>query len=544
VFVELHLRGETIRHQQELLRAAERAGLERQGELRLRRLTDLMPLCLWAAAPNGAIVSCNEMWTELTGLGAADSGSLGELARVHPDDRDRATSAWQIGSAGARAYETELRLRGRDDSYRWYLVRAVPERSESGALQQWIATATDVDEKKRAEEARLGLLARERAARAEAETANRAKDDFLATLSHELRTPLNAILGWTQILRHERPDAETAARALDTLERNASSLRQLIDDVLEVSGIIAGKLQLELGPVDLAAVVEAAVEALQPNLIAKGVAVERDVAAVAPFSGDARRLQQVVLNLVTNAVKFTPPGGRVRIGVARVESRVELDVEDTGVGIDAEFLPYVFERFRQAENSTARGYGGLGLGLAIARHIVELHGGRIAAFSEGPAKGARFTVSLPLVAAPARRARAEGPPTERPAGELRGVRVLLVDDSEDVRLLAEHILVRRGARCVLAGSAAEALAELGRSLPDVLIADIMLPQEDGYSLIRRIRSHESPAIRSLPAAALTAHASAADAARALEAGFDLHLRKPITQETLVAAVAKLAAVGR
>src|SRR5262249_20937660 len=215
-------------------------------------------------------------WNELTGLGAAESGSLGELFAAHPDDRGRGRAAWLRGSSEVAAYETELRLRGRDGSFRWYLVRAVPERAESGALQHWIATATDID--------------RERAARAEAESANRAKDDFLATLSHELRTPLNAILGWTHILQHEEPDDETEARALETLDRNARSLRQLIDDVLDVSGIIAGKLQLVRGPVDLAAVVDAAVGALQPSIAAKGLALDLRVDAPAPFIGDGRRL--------------------------------------------------------------------------------------------------------------------------------------------------------------------------------------------------------------------------------------------------------------
>jgi len=538
VFVELHLRGETIRRQQELLHAAERAGLEREGELRLRRLTDLMPLCLWVAAPDGAVVSCNQVWTELSGLDAAASGSLGELAAAHPDDRERGRAAWRRGQAEVAAYETELRLRGRDGAHRWYLVRAVPERDDAGALQHWIATATDVDEKKRAEEARLLLLARERAARAEAEAANRAKDDFLATLSHELRTPLNAILGWTHILRHEEPDGETEARALETLDRNARSLRQLIDDMLDVSGIIAGKLQLERGPVDLAAIVDAAVGALQPSIAATGLAVELLVDAPAPFFGDARRLQQVVLNLLANAVKFTPRGGWVRIGVAHAGESVELTVEDGGVGIDPAFLPFVFDRFRQAENSTARGHGGLGLGLAIARHIVELHGGGIAATSAGAGQGTRFTVSLPLVAPhPAREVGAAVPTIP----DLGGIRVLLVDDSEDVRLLAAHILERRGATCCLAGSIAEAFDELARSVPDVLVADISLPREDGYSLIRRIRAHESAAVRALPVAALTAHASAADARRAVEAGFDLHLPKPVAEESLIGAVAQLAA---
>jgi len=534
VFVELYIRGETIRRQEE--------------QLRLQRLTELTPLCLWVAAPDGRIESCNRVWTEFSGLGSADSGALGDLAHVHADDRDRGRAAWRRASVHGAAYETELRLLGRNGSYRWHLVRVVPERGDDGRLQSWIATAIDVDEKKQAEDARALLLVREREARAEAEAANRAKDEFLATLSHELRTPLNAILGWTHILRHDHPDPETTERAFETLERSTRVLRQLIDDVLEVSGIIAGKLQLELGPVDLAGAVGAALDAVQPSVAAKGLAVERLFAEVEPIAGDPRRLQQVVLNLVTNAVKFTPAGGKIAVRLARAETAAVLTVEDTGVGIASEFLPHVFERFRQAKGPSGQGYGGLGLGLAIARHIVELHGGEIAAASAGIGCGTRFTVSLPLLAlgrlGPPPRPRGTLPPVTIEVQSLSGARVLVVDDCEDVRLLVADILERRGARCVLASSTEEALAELDKCVPDALIADIGLPHEDGYSLLRRVRGHENPSIRAIPVAALTAYATDADEKRLLEAGFHMYLRKPIDQVALVAAVAKLASVAR
>jgi PAS domain S-box-containing protein len=541
VFVELYLRGETIRRQAGLLREAERAGLEREGELRLRRLTDLMPLCLWVAAPDGRLESCNAAWTEFSGLTTAESGELGDLSHVHAEDRDRGRAAWRRASAHEAAYETELRLRSREGPYRWHLVRVVPERADDGTLRHWIATAMDIDEKKQAEDARALLLAREREARAEAEGANRAKDEFLATLSHELRTPLNAILGWTHILRRDRPDTDTTERAFETLERSTRVLRQLIDDVLEVSGIIAGKLQLELGAVELATVVGAAIDAVQPSVAAKGIVVERVFGEVDPFAGDARRLQQVALNLLTNAIKFSQPDGRIDVRIGRGPGTAVLTVEDAGVGIDADFLPHVFERFRQAEVSTARGYGGLGLGLAIARHIVELHGGEIAAHSAGIGHGARFTVSLPLVALGRLATGSPSPPPVALEGQpLAGIRVLIVDDSEDVRLLVAYILERRGAHCVLVGSTEEAFAELGRFIPDVLIADIALPREDGYGLIRRLLGHPDPSIRKIPVAALTAYATEADQKRLLAAGFLMHLPKPVSQDALVAAVAKLA----
>src|SRR5262249_35381690 len=386
------------------------------------------------------------------------------------------------------------------------------------------------------------MLAREREARAEAEAANRAKDEFLATLSHELRTPLNAILGWTHILRHDRPDAPTTKRAFETLERSTRVLRQLIDDVLEVSGIIAGKLQLELGSVDLAQLATAALDAMQPSAAAMKLAVETAFAEVEPFAGDGRRLQQVVLNLLTNAIKFTPAGGRIRVRIARMEDAVELAVEDDGIGIAPEFLPHVFERFRQAEPSSSRAFGGLGLGLAIVRHIVELHGGEISAESAGPGLGATFRVSLPLLALGrlgARRPRGTPAPGMLENQLLKGLRVLIVDDCEDVRALASYMLERRGACCLLAGSSDAALAELDRAIPDVMVTDIALPREDGFGLIQKIRRHPSDAIRSLRVAALTAYATAADSERLRAAGFQMHIKKPVSQDALIAAIAQL-----
>ena len=537
VFVELFLRGETIRRQQELLREAERVSLERQSELRFRRLTDLMPLCLWVARPDGGLDACNAVWTEFSGLSCERSGSLGDLNGVHPDDRDRARAAWRRASAKAIAYEIEIRLRGRDGGYRWHLCRAVPERDDAGTLGHWIATATDIDDKRRAEEANDRLLVREQEARAEAEAANRAKDDFLATLSHELRTPLSAIIGWTDILRHEPTDPVTAARALETVERNARMQRNLIDDILDVSGIIAGKLQLALSQVDLAAVVVAAVDSMQPLADSKNITVERSIGPVGRFAGDAGRLQQVVTNLIGNALKFTSPGGRVEVRLSARPGLGELTVEDSGIGITADFLPFVFDRFRQADIASTRSHGGLGLGLAIARHIVELHGGKIVARSDGVGRGATFTATIPMRPYAARASGSTPPRGSQVAPTLSGVRVLVVDDSEDVRLLIAAMLQRHGATCTLAASCDEAIAELDRGLPDVLISDIGLPREDGYSLIRRVR--EGVGI-GLPAAALTAYASADDGKKVLDAGFQVHLTKPITQPVLVAAIAKLA----
>ncbi|HEX8561068.1 MAG TPA: response regulator [Pyrinomonadaceae bacterium] len=406
----------------------------------------------------------------------------------------------------------------------------------------------EVADRKQAEQERARLLVREQAARAEAEAANRAKDEFLATLSHELRTPLTAILGWSRLLRTGNLPDGAAAGALETIERNAKAQSQLIDDLLDVSRIITGKLRLDSRPVEIAGIIAAAVDSARPAARAKNIQLGVEMEPMpGPLLGDAGRLQQVAWNLLSNAIKFTPEGGRVSVRLGRAGARAEVTVEDTGQGIAAEFLPHVFDRFRQADGTTTRRHGGLGLGLAIARHLVELHGGSIRADSPGEGRGASFSVSLPLMNAPAggdgaEAARGAGAASPAGRGGLEGLRVLVVDDETDTRELVAFALTASGAEVRTAARAAEALDALGAWAPDVLVSDIGMPDLDGYDFIREVRRREVDSGGLLPAVALTAYAGVEDRRRAAAAGFQTHLAKPLDPGELVSVVAAL--VGR
>ena len=393
---------------------------------------------------------------------------------------------------------------------------------------------------------RQELLDRERVARLEAERLSALKDEFLATLSHELRTPLNAILGWVQLLRLKKDEA-ALAKGLETIERNARLQAQLIDDLLDMSRIVSGTVRLETQAVDAARVVEAAVEAVRPAAFAKQVAIE---ARLDHHAGrvwaDAGRLQQVAWNLLTNAVKFTPQGGRVQVEVAARDGGLAITVQDDGAGIPPEFLPHVFERFRQADASTTRRHGGLGLGLAIVQQLVHLHGGCVQAHSEGLGRGARFVVRLPLAGgreAPAARGTRGADDTVtrafRPA-DLSDLTVLVVDDEPDARQLLEQILLACGARVRLADSALRALDLLRSEGADVLVSDIGMPQVDGFELIRRVRAERDAGVARMPALALTAFTRSDDRQKALQAGYDDYLPKPVEASELVARIAEMA----
>jgi signal transduction histidine kinase/ActR/RegA family two-component response regulator len=381
----------------------------------------------------------------------------------------------------------------------------------------------------------------------EVQTANRMKDEFLAVLSHELRTPLNAIVGYARLLRGGILGAEKVDRALETLERNAMSLTQIVEDVLDVSRIVSGKIRFDVQPVNLTLVIDNAVATVQPAADAKGVRVQTVVdPRVAPIAGDPDRLQQVVWNLLANAVKFTGRNGRVQVRLERVNSHVEIVISDTGSGIRADFLPYVFERFRQADAGTTRKTGGLGLGLAIVRHIVEMHGGTVEAASEGEGKGSTFRVRLPImiVHTEPRETRRQHPvaKTHQPLtelGNLDGIRVLAVDDEADALALLRVVLETAGASVRTVNSGAEALAALEAEAPDALIVDLGMPEMDGFTLIQRIRGSSDPAVRDLPAAALTAFARSEDRTKALRSGFEMHLAKPVDPGELVASVGTL-----
>jgi PAS domain S-box-containing protein len=412
-----------------------------------------------------------------------------------------------------------------------------------------LAVVTDLTDRIRAEQEREHLLLSERAARTEAERANRVKDEFLATLSHELRTPLNAIVGWTQLLKRGLKDPAEVTRGLETIERNARVQAQLISDLLDVSRITSGKLRLETQSLDPCAMVEGALEGILPAAVAKGIQVTRALdPGAGPILGDPNRLQQVVWNLVNNAVKFTPQGGKVHVSLERDGSHIQIAVVDSGRGIKAESLPFIFERFHQADATSKREQGGLGLGLAIAKHLVEMHGGTIRAISEGEDRGAPFEVRLPVSSAPApasQRTRAEAvhavlradPGWSNPA-LLEGLRVLVVDDDEDAGELMRRLLAESGAEVSVATTVASALDRLEQTKPNVLVSDIGMPGEDGYTLIREVRSRGF-GFQQLPAVALTAYARPEDRRRALLSGFQMHVPKPVDPTELVAAIAAL-----
>jgi PAS domain S-box-containing protein len=411
----------------------------------------------------------------------------------------------------------------------------------------------DIGEQRRVEEERAILLSAEQAARMDAERASRTKDEFLATLSHELRTPLNAILGWATILKggNSQLDADDLRQGLETIERNARVQTQIIEDLLDMSRIISGKVRLDVQRLSMEPVLRAAVETVTPAADAKGIRIQTVLDPLAgPVSGDPNRLQQVFWNLLTNAIKFTPKGGRVQVVLERVNSHLEVSITDTGEGIRPEFLPHVFDRFRQADPSTTRRHGGLGLGLSIVKQLIELHGGTVRAKSAGAGQGSTFTVSLPLTVVHPEydadamrrhpRAGATAATPDEMCVKIEGLKVLVVDDEPDARTLLRRLLEDCGAVVTTAASAKEALEHLAVERPDVLVSDIGMPGEDGYSLIRRVRALETEGSGNIPAVALTAYARSEDRTRSILAGFQMHVAKPVEPTELVAVVASLA----
>lgn len=410
----------------------------------------------------------------------------------------------------------------------------------------WVGSNTDIDALKRADEEKQQLLERERIARGEAERANRSKDEFLATLSHELRTPLNAILGWSQLILQGTMRPEDIQRGLEIIDRNARAQNKLIEDLLEMSSIVSGKVRLDVHRLDFASVADAALESILPAVHAKDIGLRKAVDPAAGLvSGDNSRLQQVIWNLLSNAVKFTPKGGGIEVTVERVASHLELRVTDSGVGIRHEFLPYVFDRFRQADSSLTRSHGGLGLGLAIVKQLVTLHGGTVRAESAGEGRGASFIVSLPLAPVSDRkdtRASARLPlDMVREVSEvtLKGQKVLVIEDEPDARELIKAALTQCQADVVTAASAMEGLEVLKNQRLDVLISDIGMPGEDGYQFIRAVRNLPEAQGGRTPAIALTAFAHSTDRTKALLAGYQRHLSKPVESKELIATIGSL-----
>lgn len=400
-----------------------------------------------------------------------------------------------------------------------------------------------INELQHSEEARGQLLQRAERARSEAEAANRIKDEFLATLSHELRTPLTSLLGWSSVLREAKRDEKVLTQGLEAIDRNARVQAQLIDDLLDVSRIVSGKLNLEVRPLDITSVTRAAINVVRPAADAKGIAIDYWAQpGLGAISADSARLQQIIWNLLSNAVKFTPHGGKIFVRLEQNGTDARVTVKDTGQGIDAEFLPRVFDRFRQADSSTTRSFGGLGLGLAIVRHLVELHGGTVSAHSDGLNKGATFAATFPLLAD-----RGEPLPVSHSSDNmtadfrsLDGLRVLLVDDEPEAREILATVITRTGAEVSSCKSASEALAKLVEWKPDVILSDIAMPEEDGYSFIGKVRSLPREQGGEIPAAALTAYARDSDREEALAAGYQMHIAKPIGAGQLVSMIAKLA----
>jgi signal transduction histidine kinase/ActR/RegA family two-component response regulator len=429
----------------------------------------------------------------------------------------------------------EFPLKGADGAFRWFLTRVNPLRDSQGSIVRWFGTNTDVDEQRRTAE--------------ELREANRLKDEFLATVSHELRTPLTAILGWAYLLRAGQLDEKSVPNALETIERNARAQSQLIDDLLDVSRIITGKLRLDVRQVDPVSFIESAIEALRPAAEAKDVRIQKVMdTGVVSVAGDPARLQQVIWNLLSNAIKFTPRGGQVQVRMERVDSHLQIVVADSGQGIPPEFLPHVFDRFRQIDQSSTRQHGGLGLGLALVRHLVELHGGSVAATSPGPGQGSTFTIVLPVVAIyhvnagavqvhPAARNLL---PSADYCASLDGLVILIVDDEHDTRELLRTSLTECGAQVTVAGSVDEAFAAFETAIPDVLISDIGMPDVDGYEFIRRLRELPLEGGGKVPAIALTAYARVEDRLKALRAGFQMHVPKPVELAELVTVVASVA----
>jgi PAS domain S-box-containing protein len=544
--------------------AVKRAELAmRESADRYRSLVSVIADVPWTADASGQYAATQPAWAWFTGQSWDEYRGSGWIDAFHPEDREQIRKTWQGACEAKSAY---VSFHGRlwhepTRQYRFFEAQATPVFNPDGSVREWVGAYSDIntrkqleqqleqravelaralEERKKLDEERERLLESERYARTEAERVTRLKEEFLSTVSHELRTPLNAILGWTQLMQ-QSSDENTRRQGLDAIERGARGQAMLIDELLDVSRIISGKMRLEVEVVETGPLVESAVETLRPAAEAKGIQVTKVLAPdTGPIKGDPARLQQTVWNLLSNAIKFTPKGGKVEIRVARTEGSVQITVSDTGPGIPEKFLPYVFDRFRQADNSTTRAHGGLGLGLAIVKHIVEMHGGTVEVDSK-EGKGATFTVRLPAADFTTNTSPAA---VAEPVTRLKNVKVLVVDDDPTSCEIVRRILLNHDAQVAIAQSADEALPLLQEFDPDVLISDIGMPGKDGLTFIREIRRLESVSQGPRrPAIALTAFARAEDRIRVLQAGYNMHVAKPIDPRELLAVVGSLAAEG-
>lgn len=506
-------------------------------------LAEAIPQLVWISDGQGKAIYFNSPWSTLTGLTVEQLTELGFESALHSDDRHVASERWKESLQTGLPFEAEYRVKRQSDgTYRWFLCRAMPVRDKAGRNVRWFGTCTDIESQKQVEHERETVLTAERKARSDLLRTNIIKDQFLATLSHELRTPMTAILGWIQLLRDPVIREKSLDRAIDSIESNARTQARLIEDLLDMSRILSGKLTIKPGVVDLHQIVQAAIDAVRPAALAKNITITQQLPAAeeVKLAGDAARLQQVVSNLLSNAVKFTPEAGKISVAVDACDGRARVVVSDSGRGINPEFLPHVFEQFRQADGSTTRQHGGLGLGLAIVKHLVEIHGGAVSAGSAGDGQGANFTVDLPLsppaISAPASPEQKSG---GSEAVSLDGISVMLVEDDQGAAEVVRAILERAGAQVDCASSALAGLERLGQKRFNVLISDIGMPDMDGYALIRRLRQSEANQDYSTPAIALTAFANKDDRDEALGAGYQLHLAKPVAASDLWQAVASV-----
>jgi PAS domain S-box-containing protein len=513
-------------------------------ERRFREAMDQVPVLVWIARPGEGLVWTNQAWSSFRGRQEDGDLGFGWLEGVHPDEAERIDRTARAALDGRGDFHFEFRMLRADGAWRWLHWVGVPRLDLEGRFQDFLGFALDLSERRQLEMDRDELLAATERARDEAELAMRSRDEFLAKVSHELRNPLNGILGWSQILRRGEPSAEDLERGHEQIDLAARALVQLVDDLLDVSRIAAGKMRLSLAPTELKRVVEAACQTVTPSATARAIELDCTLDEDVVVMGDARRLQQVVWNLLANAVKFTPRGGRIEVSLRRdADERAVLSVRDTGIGIDPEFLPQVFAPFSQQESTSTRRFRGLGLGLSIARNLVELHGGSIAVRSDGADRGSTFEVSLPVTAwrgaAPERTEAGleeTGGVVPRP---LRGLRILLVDDDDGARELLARILEPTGARVHTAASAADGLASIIALRPDVLVSDIEMPGTDGIGFLRRVRALAEEEGGAIPAVALTAYVRDEERERILLAGFQAHLGKPVDADALVRVLAGL-----
>ncbi len=586
VFVDLFKKTMEVKRQAAQL-ATMNAEL-RQSEERFRLVSVCSPLGIFLTDIEGRCTYSNPSCEGICGFKIEEQDGEGWAKFIHSEESDRVLNTWKSCTHQGIEYSDEFRIKRSDGTLRWVRVRTSPMLSEHQQLIGHVGTIEDISDRKQAEANREQLI-REQAARQQAEEANRMKDEFLAIVSHELRTPLNSILGWSQLLQEKKFNEVTTVKALQTIERNARAQAQLIEDILDVSKIVQGKLRISIDRVYLIQLIESVIDSLDPQAEAKAIQIETELDPSAQIvNGDPERIRQIIWNLLSNAIKFTDCEGQVKIklslvmgdGVPRQSqgtrvnqndppmtnyqlpittqnqseisnlksaiSYAQIQVIDTGVGIAPDFLPHVFDYFRQADSTTTRCHGGLGLGLAIVHHLVQLHNGQISAHSEGEGKGATFTVNLPLAVEPLE---TEFPTENNGNGyahfpSLERVQVLVVEDNTDTRDFIAMVLEQFGAQVTAASCAREAIAYLQSYSPHVLVSDIGMPEEDGYSLIRQVRDLEQQRGEKIPALALTAYATEQDQKQALAAGFQMHLAKPIDPAELVTVVAELAGITK